>query len=214
MTRLKNEHISSGGPQTGKQRWENNFADNTNQGPATAQLQLHRTTAELYQSAVTSQLRNAVRLSLLPLSLQHILILNISSFFSKCLWTAITLYNQRWLAIVAIHQIKGFTRFKLVISCFCPQPLRYYMLFDFLSSKWHLRDIRSRLKLCLMFFQIQRREAQLHRQLTEVIQEDPQNLNQAWELLEIHMEMQNHCWTTVTNQSWVNSAKQTKEHLF
>lgn len=65
-----------------------------------------------------------------------------------------------------------------------------------------------------MFFQIQRREAQLHRQLTEVIQEGPQNLNQAWELVEIHMEMQNQCWTTVTNQSWVNSAKQTKEHLF
>lgn len=39
------------------------------------------------------------------------------------------------------------------------------------------------------------------------------NLNQAWELLEIHMEKQKQWWTMVTNQSWVNSAKQTKKHL-
>lgn len=44
-----------------------------------------------------------------------------------------------------------------------------------------------------MFFQIQRREVQLHRQLTEAVQQDPPNLNQAWELLEIHMEMQKQC---------------------
>lgn len=65
-----------------------------------------------------------------------------------------------------------------------------------------------------MFFQIQRREVQLHRQLTEAVQQDPQNLNQAWELLEIHMEMQKQCWTMVTNRSWVNPAEQTREHLF
>jgi len=55
---------------------------------------------------------------------------------------------------------------------------------------------------------------QLHRQLTEVAQQDPQNPNRAWELLEIHTEMQKQCWTMVTNQSWVNSAKQTKSTSF
>lgn len=60
-----------------------------------------------------------------------------------------------------------------------------------------------------MFFQSTAPQA-----ANKATQKDPQNLNQAWELLEIHMEIQKQCWTMVTNQSWVYSAKQTKEHLF
>lgn len=60
-----------------------------------------------------------------------------------------------------------------------------------------------------MFFQIQQREAQLGKHYNK-----GPNLNQAWELLEIHMEKQKQWWTMVTNQSWVNSAKQTKKHSF
>lgn len=48
------------------------------------QLQLHKTTAQLHQPAVTSQLQNVIRLSLVLLPLLHILILNVFSSFPKC----------------------------------------------------------------------------------------------------------------------------------